>query len=269
MVQLRQTLAAAFLVLCFFTGRGFAEGEIPGLDGITRPVTDIELSFVQPGKVKAVNVEKGDQVQAGDLLVVLEDDIEIIQKRILTARSENRVPMELAEVELSQRLKNLENLQKAQAKGATSNWEVDQAKLAVDTARLTLKTREFERMQDQLKLASLLELLRRLTLASPSGGIIEEVMVQPGETVQAMVPVARLVEIDPLMIDLPVPLDLARELRIGQVGNVSFLDGTRLDGEITTISSVADAAAATLSVTLKVVNANRRPAGERVSVVIE
>lgn len=268
MVRIISTVLVTAL-LFFFGGPCIAEEQIPGLDGITRPVTDIELSFVQPGKVKAVNVDKGDQVQVRNVLVVLEDDIEIIQKKILTARSENRVPMELAEVELSQRMKNLENLQKAQAKGATSNWEVDQAKLAVDTARLNLKTREFDRMQDQLKLESLMELLQRLTLTSPAGGIIEEVLVEPGETVQAMIPVVRLVEIDPLMIDLPVPLDLAVQLKVGQVGRVSFLDGIQLDGEITTISSVADAAAATLTVTLKVVNKERRPAGERVSVVFE
>jgi multidrug efflux system membrane fusion protein len=263
------TVFSVFLFCLLLVNVCGAEEEAAGLDGITKPVADIELSFVQPGKVKAVHVVKGDSVQMGDVLVTLEDDIENIQKKILIARSENRVPLQLAEVELSQRLKNLENLQKARAKGATSNWEVDQAMLAVDTARLTLKVREFDRKQDQLKLESLMELLQRLTLTSPSAGIIEDVLVQPGETVQAMVPVARLVKIDPLVVDLPVPVDRAVQLKPGQLGSITFFDGTMLDGEITTISSVADAAATTLTVTLKVANKKRRPAGERVSVIFE
>jgi RND family efflux transporter MFP subunit len=222
---------------------------------------------VHPGKIKNLTVAKGDLVETGDVLVTLEDDIEKIQKKILTGRSENRVPIQLAEVELAQKKKNLENLKRAQLKGATSQWEVDHAALAVDTAFLTLKVREFELSQDVLKLESVLEMIDRLTLKSPVKGIVEDILVERAETVQAMVPVVRLVEIDPLIIDLPVPVEQAVSLQIGQIGMVSFPDNTELEGTVTHISSVADAAATTLSVTLRIVNNDRRPAGERVSVV--
>ncbi|TKB11842.1 efflux RND transporter periplasmic adaptor subunit [Desulforhopalus sp. IMCC35007] len=258
-----------FFILVFLVwyGNGLALEEKAPLDGITKPVADIELSFVQPGKIKHISVAKGDFVEAGNVLVTLEDDIEQIQKKILTGRSENRVPIELAEVELTQKKKNLENLKGAQLKGATSQWEVDHAALAVDTAFLTLKVREFEHSQDVLKLESVLEMIERLTLKSPVKGIVEDILVERGETVQAMVPVIRLVETDPLIIDLPVPVEQAVGLQIGQTGTVRFPDNAELEGTVIHISSVADAAATTLSVTLRVVNSDHRPAGERVSVV--
>ena len=258
-----------FFIFIFLSSYGscLAEEEKASLDGITKPVADIELSFVQPGKIKDITIAKGDLVETGGVLLTLEDDIEKIQKKILTGRSENRVPIQLAEVELTQKKKNLENLKRAQQKGATSEWEVDHAALAVETAYLNLKVREFEHSQDVLKLESVLEMIERLTLKSPVKAIVEDIRVERGETVQAMVPVVRLVEIDPLIIDLPVPVEQAVGLQLGQVGMVRFPDTTELEASVTHISSVADAAATTLSVTLQVTNTDRRPAGERVSVV--
>lgn len=253
------------MLLCH--GLSWAQEETAQLDGITKPVSDVELSFVQPGKIKHILITEGDVVGEGDILVTLEDDIEQIQKKILTGRCENRVPMDLAEVELVQKKKNLESLKLANIKGATSEWEVDHAALAVDTAFLTVKVRQFEHSQDILKLESLKGQIERLTLKSPKKATVEEILVERGETIQAMSPVARLVQIDPLLIHLPVPVEQAVELKIGQVGMVTFLDATTLEGVITHIASIADAAATTLAVTLQVENKKRRPAGERVIVV--
>lgn len=260
-------LIITVISLCY--GLSWAEEETAQLDGITKPVSDVELSFVQPGKIKSIVIAEGDAVEEGDILVTLEDDIEQIQKKILTGRCENQVPMDLAEVELTQKKKNLENLKRAQMKGATSAWEVDHAALAVDTAFLNVKVRQFEHSQDVLKLESLNGQIKRLTLKSPIVGIVEEILVERGETIQAMSPVVRLVQIDPLVINLPVPVNQAVELQIGEIGTVTFLDATELTGEITHIASIADAAATTLAVTLQVDNKDRRPAGERVRIIFE
>lgn len=260
-------LIIALLSICY--GVSWAEEDTAQLDGITKPVSDVELSFVQPGKIKSIVISEGDSVGVGDILVTLEDDIEQIQKKILTGRCENQVPLDLAEVELTQKKKNLDNLKRAQIKGATSEWEVDHAALAVDTAILNVKVRQFEHSQNVLKLESLGGQIKRLTLKSPIEGVVEEILVERGETIQAMFPVARLVQIDPLVINLPVPVDQAVELTIGQVGLITFLDATELKGTITHIASIADAAATTLAVTLQVSNNERRPAGERVRVAFE
>lgn len=270
MVACKKTISTLCIaIITLFYGAVLAEEQKDSLDGITKPVADVELSFVQPGKIKSILVSEGDLVQPDDILVTLEDDIEQIQKKILTDRSNNKVPMDLAEVELRQKKKNLENLKRAQEKGATSQWEVDHASLAVETAFLGLKVRQFEHSQDMLKLESLLSIIDRLTLKSPTKGIVEEILVAPGETIQAMVPLLRLVEIDPLIIDLPVPVEQAVEMKVGQLGTVTFLDATETAGKITHIASIADAAATTLAVTLQVENSRRRPAGERVRVVFE
>jgi len=264
---------AIFVPIVFLISLGsafcLAEETAVSLDGITKPVSDVELSFVQPGKIKAILVEEGEIVEPGETLVTLDDEIEQIQKKILQGRSENSVPMDLAKVELAQNRKNLENVQRAHEKGATSDWEVDHAALAVDTALLNLKVREFEHSQDLLKLESLLGQIERLSITSPVEGIVEEILIEPGETIQAMVPVVRLVDIDPLKIDLPVPVEQAVALKTDQKAIVTFIDATELEARVTNIASIADAAATTLNVTLLLENSGQRPAGERVTVVFQ
>ncbi len=238
-----------------------------GLDGISKAISDIELSFVQPGKIREIMVKEGDLVHAGAILMQQADEIELVQLKILQARSLNRLPIHLAEVDLKQKQKDLADMKDVQKKGAITQWEVDHASLAVDTALLTLKIREFEHNQDVLQLESIVETINRLTLRSPLEGIVEEISIQPGETVQALMPVIRLVRIDFLLIDLPVPIDQAKDLRKGQKAIITFSDQTELPGEIIKISSIADAAATTLEVRLQVPNPEERPAGERVRVV--
>lgn len=269
MVRGKNIVVSFIAVVSLFANLSWANEPAVPLDGITKPVSDVDLSFVQPGKVTAVLVEKGDVVEQGEMLVTLDDEVELIQKKILQDRSENRVPVDLARVELAQNRKNLENVQRAHAKGATSDWEVDQATLAVDTALLNLKVREFEHSQDTLKLESLLGQIERLSIKSPGQGIVEDIMIEPGETVQAMVPVIRLVNINPLKIDLPVPVDQAVTLGSGQKATVTFADTTELEATITHIASIADAAAATRTVTLLLENGKDRPAGERVTVMFQ
>ncbi len=237
------------------------------LDGISKSISDVELSFVQPGKIREIMVKEGDLVHIGDILVQQADEVEAIQLKIHKSRSGNMLPIHLAEVDLLQKQKDLENLKRAEAKGAITRWEIDHALLAVDTALLTLKIREFEHNQDVLMLDSLVESIKRLTLVSPLEGIVEEINIEPGETVQALMGVVRIVRINPLRIDLPVPIDKTIGLTKGQKAIVGFADGDELQGEIVKISSIADAAAATLEVTLEVPNPKERPAGERVTVV--
>ncbi len=262
-------LAAFFTLLLPATFTHAEETGQQGYDGITAPIGHLQLSFVQPGKLAAIEVQEGEQVTAGQLLAKQDDGIEQAQLRILEARINNLTPIQLAEVALKQKLYELEQLKNANKKGATTRWEVDQASIAADTARLSLKMREFDREQDQLQLASVQESINKLSITSPINGVIEEIHAAVGEGVQALEPVITLVKTDFLIIDLPVPLEKAKTLQTGQICRTAFTDGTVKNATIEQISTVADGAASTLEIKLLLPNNKKdekRPAGERVIV---
>lgn len=236
------------------------------IQAITRPSADIDLSFVQPGKIHEVLVKEGSYVKKGDLLARQEDDVERIQYQILSAQAEDTTQIAIAQADLLQKGKDLEKIQWALNKGAATVWEVDHARLLVVTAELTLKLAKFENKQNILKQQEYKAILDNLHLLSPSDGLVEYINVEAGETVQAFVPLVRVVNIAPLLIEVAVPRDAAQKLSRDQKATVKCADGTVLDGTIKNISSVADAAANTLRVQVVVANQTKRPAGERVFV---
>ncbi len=233
---------------------------------ITKPSSDVELSFVQAGKILAIAVAEGERVQAGALLARQEDELERIQLDLLTARANNPTPILLAKNELAQKDTYLDKLTTASHNGAVTKWEVEHADFARDSALLALQMAQFEHDQDLLHLKSVNEAIHRLQLSSPMNGIVENILVEQGESVQALQPVVRIVNIDPLELAVPVPLSLAGQLRIDQEALISYDDGATIRGAVATISMVADAAANIRTVTVMADNPAKRPAGERVKV---
>ncbi|GAG34345.1 unnamed protein product, partial [marine sediment metagenome] len=114
-------------------------------------------------------------------------------------------------------------------------------------------------------------LVDRMTLKSPIAGRIEQLYVQRGESVDALQKVARVVRIDPLWVDVPVPLAEARDIRPKHAAKVTFDSGggaVTVTGKVIHVAAVADAASGTRTVRVEVPNDSRpgRPAGEQVKV---
>lgn len=240
------------------------------LQGITVPNADVTLSFVVAGRVSKVMVQAGHTVEKDQLLVRLYDEPERIQCQQLKMLSEDRTKIDAAKAELDQKRVDLKKVQQAMAKGAASNWEVEHLNLSVRIAELSLQSAILEQNQYTRRYKHSLSQLERMHLAAPIAGLVEEVSVEVGESIGTLGPVVRIVQNDPLWIDVPVPLVDALELSPGQTALVTF-PGTSMTeqatkGRIINMSAVADAASETLRVRVEVPNPQKRPAGERVTV---
>ena len=239
------------------------------LQGITAPNADITLSFVVAGRVSDVLVQPGTPVEKDQLLVHLYDEPEKIQCQQLKMLSEDRTKVQAAKAELAQKQVDHKKLAQAKAKGAASNWEVDHLYLNVRIAELSLQSAVLEREQYRRRYDHARSQLERMRLAAPIAGLVEEVSVEVGESIGTLGPVVRIVQNDPLWIDVPVPLTQARDLKLGQDTWITFPGVTADDtpnGRIINISAVADAASETLRIRIEVPNPLKRPAGERVAV---
>ena len=240
------------------------------LQGITAPNADITLSFVVAGQVSEVLVEAGSTVQRQQPLVRLFDEPEQIQAEQLKLLSEDRTKIQAAVAELAQKRVDLQKLQQAQAKGAASAWEVEHLRLNVRIAELALQSAKLEQDQYRRRYAHARSQLSRMHLLSPIAGRVEEVHVEAGESVGTLGPVLRIVQNDPLWIDVPVPMNRALDLKLGQAAWVTFpgdgAAGAEPNGRVIHIAAVADAASETLRVRIEVPNPSGRPAGERVVV---
>lgn len=258
-------------VVCAILIPGVLSAETNRIEAITKPSADVEISFVRNGKIKKVAVEEGAMVKKGQILARQENDIENIQLQMLTAQAEDTTKIRLAEVEAEQKKEDRVKFESARTEGALTDWELDHARLDEETANLKLKQARFEHEQDIRKKTESEEVLNQLDLTSPINGIVEEVKIEVGESVQELVPAIRVVQIDPLYIDAPVAYLQCKGLKPKQKVDVYFPEAegkgpTIIRGQIKNISSVADAASNTIRVRIEVPNKLKRPAGERVEV---
>lgn len=239
------------------------------LQGITAPNADITLSFVVAGRVSDVQVEPGTTVEKDQLLVHLYDEPEKIQCQQLKMLSEDRTKINAAKAELAQKQVDLKKLQQARAKGAASVWEVEHLFLNVRIAELSLQSAILEQQQYRQRYDHASSQLVRMRLAAPIAGLVEEVSVEVGESIGTLGPVVRIVQNDPLWIDVPVPMAQALNLTVDQDVWITFPGAAAEatpNGRIINISAVADAASETLRIRIEVPNPLKRPAGERVAV---
>jgi RND family efflux transporter MFP subunit len=236
---------------------------------ITTPSADRMLSFVQPGRIAEVNIKEGASVKAGQVVVQQDDAVERARLAQLEADSQNMLNVQAGEASLAQKQVDLKKLEKAAALNAATALEVEHAKLDVKVADLSVKLAVFELEQAQRKFDEAKIQIENMSLKSPIDGIIEKLEVEAGESVNALEDVVRVVQIDPLWIDTPVPLEKARDLRYGDKTQVTFPGSkeTSVGGTIVFIGAVADAASSTLMVRIEVPNSSLRPAGEHVRVI--
>ena len=258
----------AFIAIGIWTGQVHA-GSDAGITAITDPSADRMLSFVQPGRIAEVYVTEGQAVESNQTLVQQDSAVERARLAQLEADAKNMTNIEAAKASLAQKRVDLQKLEIAAERGAATELEVEHAKLDVTIAELSLQVAIFEHEQAVRKYDEAKLQIDRMILKSPITGRVEKIEVETGESVNALETVVRVVQIDPLWIEVPAPLTLARALTHGGPAEVRFPgpDQRSINGTIVFIAAVADAGSGTLRVRVEVPNKTKRPAGEHVTVI--
>lgn len=251
------------------------------IDAITKPSAERKQSFPRPGLIAKVLVKEGQDVKAGDVLVEQDfsaEQVELqVQKKI--AEEQDELKIQAAQKTLDSKKVELANIRKAD--NGASELERERAALDVEIAQLQLQNAQTERKLDTLKVQQLERTIDRMRIRSEIDGKIEEIMVKSGESADALTKVVRVVSIDPLWLDVAMPMTSARllEKRIAQ-GQTPIIDVVfppddavadapqTVGAKVVKLSQVADAAARLRMVRLEVPNPARRPAGERVEVIL-
>ncbi len=238
--------------------------EFGGEAVFTKPGKDATIGFQLSTQVKEVAVQGGQRVKMGDLLVRGDDAEERALLRIQEARASSDIPLrrareqwELAKVELAR-------LREAAASGAANEQEIRRAEVSATIAGIDVEQAEWNGAQEQLQLERVRERVERYSLRAPFDGLVESVVVDPGDTVREVDPVVRVVSIDPLLIDVNAPIAQAMELEVGdRAWALIGVPGEPvvMEGRVSEISPVAEFAARTRRVRVELSNPDALPAG--------
>jgi multidrug efflux pump subunit AcrA (membrane-fusion protein) len=116
------------------------------------------------------------------------------------------------------------------------------------------------------------ELLKQRRFISPIDGVVVERTLVPGEYRNEQTPILTLAQINPLKVEVFVPLAYYRRIAIGSTAQVRPDNpiGGNHTATVTVVDQVFDAASGTFGVRLNLPNADLRlPAGVRCRIVFE
>ena len=241
---------------------------------VTKPQRDVFLSFTVGGKIDQITCKEGDKVIKDALIASLEMTSEELRLRQLRLQAEDMSALEIAELELKQKEYDLSRIVAAHYEGAAADSEQDNARLEVDVAKLKLKKAKNEHELLNLRYQELKAELLRRKIISPFSGVISTMDIDPGEAVDALRPVVRIVDQEKLWVDVMVPLRMLGVIKDLQRIPVHFPDYNNTQkadlayGQIDHISALADSASETVKIRIDLKNPGLWPIGTPVDVEV-
>jgi RND family efflux transporter MFP subunit len=233
-----------------------------GFQAITKPSKDVTISFVHPGRILKVLAAKGDEVKEGQLLAQQDSEEEEATKESDRLAAESVVQIE---AEKAIRDQKLVDLKKYEQYG--SEFEKENARLEVKIEEAKIKVAELQHAQAQAKYKQSSVLVEKYKVVAPISGIVADEFLKAGESAEGgNTKLVRIVQLDPLWVEVPVPMIVARKLSKGDAASVTFTDGKDRSGKVAVISPTGDGPSETILVRLEVPNPQKISSGENVFV---
>mgnify|MGYP000957765898 CR=1 FL=1 len=197
--------------------------------GVLEPEMSVNVVHKTGGKVAEVRVKDGSQVRSGDVLIRL--DAAEISAQVAQAEA----ALLMAQVQFETAAQALEDTRALYEEEIVSRQQFEQAETQYKVAEAQLAQAEAA-----LQLAR--TYLDDTVITAPIGGTISGLSVNPGEIIAPGVPVAIINKMDTMEVSVQLTEKDVGRIAVGQeVGiEISAVSSELLEGEVTSISPVAD-----------------------------
>lgn len=232
--------------------------------GIARPSAVLSLAFAVRGKVHSLAVEPGQRVEAGQLLVSLDDAVQRHMVELARNRAEDDTQIRSAEKTFELREAEYRDIIEAYQRDSASESDVRTRRLQRDLAEINVEAEHRRAAEAALTLAREEARLAEMHLLSPIEGVVAEIHKRPGETVDELTTVVTLVAPDPLWFEVNLPTEIARRLSIGDEAAVKWqdiADAPEVTGRVIYKSPISNPGARRILVRVELPNRNDLPGG--------
>lgn len=170
--------------------KAVADNEVIAIDavGTAEALRSVTLFPATADEVVKVEFISGQRVKAGQLLLQLDD-------------RQERLALELAEVELTDARLNLSRYESAGAGSGFTKSQFDQARIAAEQARIA---------RDQAQVA-----IDDRRLVAPFDGVVGLTEIEPGDRVTTSTPITTLDDRSDLLVRFTVPEDFLGQIEVG------------------------------------------------------
>ncbi len=245
-----------------------ASGDRP-LDCVIGPNAKVDIGSAVEGILREVAVKRGDQVKKGDVLARLDEELERLTEELARLRAEVDVEVRSGKAQLHFRRRESRRMDNLRAKKVVPESEHDKAKVEERLARLSVEAATAEKQIAQVEYQRAQENLRRRTIVSPLDAVVMDVALSPGEYVHEQAPLMTIASVDPLFVEVFVPVAYYGRISRGMRAEVMPEEpvGGSYAAEVTVVDQVFDPASRTFGVRMQLPNPDYRlPAGLRCTV---
>lgn len=153
-------------------------------NGKIRPVTEIKISPDVSGEIIELNVEEGDKVSAGDLIIKIKQDVYLsLRERAVASLNATKAQYQQQQAKFRQAEQNYMRNCRLYESRAISQQEYETSTAEYNMAKEELKAAEFNIQSALASLNEAEENLTKTTIYAPIDGIISLLSVEKGERV--------------------------------------------------------------------------------------
>jgi RND family efflux transporter MFP subunit len=226
----------------------------------------LEIRASAEGVIESVQVQRGDAVKKGQMIATLSSGPERAALELARSRATMEGELKAASTRMELSKKKWERADELHKKNFVSANARDEAEAEYRLASEQLRAAQDNRRLAELEVRRAEEVLAQRGIRSPVTGLVVDVVLRPGELTSSNQkdPIARLMEVDPLSVELILPVREHGKIKLGQIGRVMPESpvGGDYPARVEVVDKMLDAASGTFGVRLRLPNpGNRIPAG--------
>ena len=227
-------------------------------DCLIQPKMVLKLGTPVPGLLSEVLVDRGAVVKKGDVIAKLESAVEEASAALAQARAENDSTVKSSRAKRDFQVRKEE---RAKQLRRTENIPLSVADEAETAARVAES--EYQEAEVNLQLARLdstraKEVLKQRTIRSPINGVVVERKLGPGEYAFDQAHLVTVSQIDPLNVEVYMPLSQFGQIHLGNSAQVYPEVGGEYTAIVTVVDQVFDAASGTIGIRLELPNPDHK-----------
>ncbi len=232
----------------------------------SRPSRDSTMGFTFPVELLEMKVKGGDLVKKGDILIQANAGEQEEQRNLQKLLAETDLDIRRAAAAMKQAQIEFDAQKKLREGGGGSQQEYDRAEAQLQIRMIEHEIAKFQQTQQQITLRFRQAIVDRYVLKAPFDGRIDLVVGDAGEVKKDGEPVIRVVDTDPLWID--VPARAAESITLGlKPGSPAWIlmdlpqEPRIYVGKVTEVSAEVDPRSATRRVRVELPNPKDWPTG--------
>jgi len=233
-------------------------------DCVIIPSNVADLGSNTRGVINQIVVDRNDFIKGGDVIAVLDNEVEQVTVELASKQAETISEIELCKVNLAYAQREQKRAEEAYNEKAYSLHHFDLTKVETELAKIKLLQAQEKQILSNNELKRAKARLAHKTIRAPFSGVVMERFKVIGEYIDDEA-VIRLAQLDPLHVEVIVPVLERGNIKVGMHAKVcSDLKENGWDATVSQVDQVMDAASGTFGVRLTLANPDHKiPAGLR------